>query len=163
VRRSFLPLLALAVLLGCGGSNKSRILSDAGEFPRHRAVGVAPFLDPRGKGQEVADAIEAGLQQLMYEPVDQKALAAALASNMPDRNSHLGIESLEYIKGKVPVDAIIFGRIAPDWSTVLITVDETDMGGPILQAVLRPRRRRKTFDGPDEIAKEAVRLLTSLR
>jgi hypothetical protein len=162
VRRSPLPLILLAALLGCAGADRSRVLEDAGEFPRHRSVGVAPFVDPRGKGQAVADAIEAGLQQLMYEPVDQKALASVLAETKPDRGSALGIEALEKIKAKVPVDAIIFGRISPDWGTVLITVDEMEMGGPILQAVLRPRHHGKTFADPDEIAKEAVRLLTSL-
>jgi hypothetical protein len=156
-------LLTLAALLGCSSGPRSKILQDAGEFPRHRCVGVAPFADPRGKGQDIADAIEAGLQQLMYEPVDQKALAQVLVANMPDRSSNLGIESLERIKAKAPVDAIIFGRVSPDWGMALITVNETEIGGPILQAVLRPRnRRKKAFSSPDEIAREALRVLTAL-
>jgi hypothetical protein len=155
--------MTLAALLGCSSGPRSKILQDAGEFPRHHSVGVAPFADPRGKGQAIADAIEAGLQQLMYEPVDQKALAQVLVANMPDRSSNLGIESLERIKAKAPVDAIIFGRMSPDWSMALITVNETEIGGPILQAVLRPRnRRKKAFTDADEIAREALRVLTAL-
>ena len=157
-----LSLLLLAALLGCAGP-KSKVIEDAGEFPHHRCIGVAPFVDPRGRGQVVADAIEAGLQQLMFEPVDQKALAQALAG-IPDRGPNLGLESLEKIHSKTPADAIIFGRLSPDWSTALITVTETEMGAPILQAVLRPRdSRKKAFTGPDEIAKEALRLLMSVR
>jgi len=63
-----------------------------------------------------------------------------------------------------PVDAIIFGRLAPDWSTAMITVTETEMGGPILQAVLRPRDpKKKAFSDADDVAKEAIRVLASLR
>jgi hypothetical protein len=162
VRQRSLVLLTLAALLGCSGP-KSKVLQDAGEFPRHRCVGVAPFADPRGNGQAIADALEAGLQQLMYEPVDQKALAQVLATNMPDRSSNLGIESLERIHAKAPVDAIIFGRMAPDWSMALITVNETEIGSPILQVVLRPRRRKKkAFSDAADVAKEAIRVLTTL-
>ncbi|MFI5348144.1 MAG: hypothetical protein ACHQ2Z_01250 [Elusimicrobiota bacterium] len=158
-----LVLLALAAMLGCAGP-QSKVLEDAGEFPHHRCVGVAPFVDPRGHGEAVADAIEAGLQQLMYEPVDQKALAQLLAANKPGRGSTLGIEELERIRAKSPVDAIIFGRLSPDWSTAMITVTETEMGGPILQAVLRPRDpKKKAFADADDVAKEALRILTSIR
>lgn len=163
MRQRPFALLTVAALLGCAGP-KSKVLEDAGEFSRHRCIGVAPFIDSRGQGQAVADAIEAGLQQLMYDPVDQKALAQVLASTMPDRSSSLGLESLEKIHSKAPVDAIIFGRIAPDWSTAMITVNETEMGAPILQAVLRPRgREKKAFADADDVAKEALRVLTSLR
>jgi hypothetical protein len=162
VRQRSLAFATLAVLLGCSGP-QSKVLQDAGEFPRHRCIGVAPFVDPRGHGQEIADAIEAGLQQLMYEPVDQKALAQVLATSMPDRSSNLGIESLERIHAKTPVDAIIFGRMAPDWSMALLTVNETEIGGPILQVALRPRhRKKKSFTDADDVAKEAVRILTSI-
>jgi hypothetical protein len=163
VRR--LPLLVLLVvgLAGCSGS-RSRVIDDTGEFPRHRCIGVAPFVDSRGQGQAVADLIEGGLQQLMYEPVDEKALAKVLADNAPERGVGLGIEALEKIHAKVPADAIVFGRIAPDWSFVQVTVTETEMGGPIAQLLLRPRgRHRKAFADPAEIAREALRVLTSLR
>jgi hypothetical protein len=162
VRQRPLVLLSLAVLLGCAGP-RSKVLEDAGEFPRHRCVGVAPFIDSRGQGQAIADAIEAGLQQKMYDPVDQKALAQVLAVTLPDRGSNLGLEALEKIRAKVPVDAIIFGRIAPDWSTAMITVNETEIGSSILQVVLRPRsRKKKVFTDADDVAREAVRVLTSL-
>jgi hypothetical protein len=156
--RTFLAL-TLAALTGCASAPKSRILQDAGEFPHHRNVGVAPFADPRGKGKAVADAIEDGLQLAMYEPVDEKALQDVLARNMPDRGSQIGLEALEKIKAKVPVDAIIFGRIAPDWSLVLVTVNETEMGAPILQLALRPASGKKSFSDPAEIAKETLRVL----
>ena len=158
-----LGLLALAALIGCSGP-KSSIRENNGEFPAHRCVGVAPFIDPGGRGQAVADAIEAGLQAVMYEPVDQKALAEVLAAHKPERGSSLGLEALESIRARVPVDAIIFGRIAPDWSAASITVVETEMGGPILSAVLRPRGGKKTaFADPDDLAREALRVLTSAR
>lgn len=163
MRQHPLLLLTITALLGCAGS-KSRVIEDAGEFPNHHCVGVAPFIDSRGHGRAIADAIEARLQQLMYEPVDQNALAQVLAANMPDHSSGLGLESLEKIHSKVPVDAIIFGRIAPNWSMAIITVNETEMGSPILQAVLRPHnRRKKAFTDADDVAREAVRVLASLR
>ncbi|HEX4048089.1 MAG TPA: hypothetical protein VH309_09665 [Elusimicrobiota bacterium] len=163
MRRRSLAFLSVAALLGCGGP-KSRVIQDSGEFRGHRCVGVAPFVDSRGQGQAIADAIEDGLQRLMYEPVDEKALAQVLAANMPDRSSTLGIEALENIHAKAPVDAIVFGRVAPDWSRAVITVNETEMGEPILSAVLLPRGPKKTaFTGPDDVAKEALRVLTSAR
>ena len=162
MRFSPLVLLTLAGLLGCSGS-RSRVIDDTSDFPHHRCIGVAPFVDSRGQGQAVADLIESGLQQLMYEPVDQKVLAEVLAANPPTRGS-LGIEALEKIRAKTPADAIIFGRIAPDWSMAAITVTETEMGAPILQIALRPRgRRKKAFADPADIAREAIRVLTSLR
>jgi hypothetical protein len=158
----FAASLAVAAA-GCSGP-RSRVIDDTGEFARHRCIGVAPFVDSRGQGQAVADLIEGGLQQLMYEPVDQKVLAKALAANVPERGVGLGIEALERIHAKVPADAIIFGRIAPDWSFVQVTVTETEMGGPIAQLLLRPRdKRKKSFADPAEIAREALRVLTTLR
>ncbi|MFI5361948.1 MAG: hypothetical protein ACHQ49_08270 [Elusimicrobiota bacterium] len=157
-----IALLSAFAVLGCAGP-KSQVLQDAGEFPSHRCVGVAPFVDPRGRGQAVADAIEAALQQRMFEPVDQKALADVLVANMPDRTSRLGLEALEKIRAKSPVDAILFGRLTPDWSAAMITVNETETGVPILQAVLLPRDRKAAFSDADDVAREAVRVLTSLR
>ena len=158
-----LGLLLVAALFGCAGP-KSKVLDDNGEFPRHKCIGVAPFVDPRCQGQAVADAVENGLQQLMYEPVDQKVLAQVLAANKSDHGSSLGIEAIENIHAKVPVDAIIFGRISPDWSTVSVTMVELDMGAPILSAVLRPRGRKKTaFADADDIARELLRVLATRR
>jgi hypothetical protein len=162
LRISLLAFLILPALLGCSGA-RSKVIDDTGEFVHHRCVGVAPFLDSRGQGQIIADLIESGLQQLMYEPVNQKALAQVM-SEIPGRGPELGIEALEKIHAKVPADAIIFGRVAPDWSFVQLSVTETEMGGPILQAVLRPRdRKKKAFADPAEIARETLRVLTSLR
>jgi hypothetical protein len=156
-------LLTLAALAACAPVPKSKVLEDAGEFSRHRAVGIAPFIDTRGQGQTIADTIQAGLQALMYEPVDQKALAQIVAATMPNRSAAPGIEALERIHSKTGVDAIIFGRMAPDWSTALITVDEIEMGSPILRAVLRPSDpKKKAFTDADDVAKEALRVLTSL-
>ncbi len=155
----FLPL---AALLGCVGP-KSQVIENDGDFRAYHCVGVAPFIDPRGQGQIVANEIEAGLQLLKYAPVDQRALAQALVSNMPNSSFQLGIEPLERIHEKVPVDAIIFGRLTPDWSTALLTVNETEMGGAILQIVLRPGRKEKAFDSAHSVATEALRVLASLR
>ncbi len=163
MRFSPLVVLALGALLGCAGA-RSRVIDDIGEFPSHRCVGVAPFFDPRGQGQAIADLIEAGLQQMMYEPIDQKALAKVLAAYPPDHGTSLGIEALEQLHAKVPADAVIFGRVAPDMSLVQLTVTETEMGGPIVQAVLRPRDpKKKAFTDSAEIAREALRVLASLR
>jgi hypothetical protein len=163
VRRSPLALAALAFLLGCAGG-RSKVLEDAGEFRAHRRIGVAPFTDSRGQGAAVADAIAAGLREMRYEPVDQKALAKVLENRMPNSSFILGIEALERIQDKAPVDAIIFGRIAPDWSSALMTVNEMEMGGPILQIVLKPRgRKQAAFADAGDLAKEALRVLASLR
>jgi hypothetical protein len=163
VRTRPLALAVLAFALGCAGGG-SKVVEDAGEFRGHRRIGVAPFVDSRGQGEAVADAIAAGLREMRYEPVDQKALAQVLRSRMPNASFILGIEALERIQEKVPVDAIIFGRIAPDWSSALMTVNETEMGDPILQIVLKPRdRKRAAFADAGELAKEALRVLASLR
>jgi hypothetical protein len=160
-----LPPLTLIAVLGCASVPKSEVIEDTGEFAHYHVLGVAPFIDPRGHGAEVADAIEAGLQkQLMYDPVDQKALAQVLGASRPNRNLGLGIETLEQVHARVPVDAILFGRISPDWSAVSISVTETEMGGSVLSAVLRPRDpKKKAFADSDEIAAEALRVLASLR
>lgn len=155
-------LLLLLASAACGPRTKV-LPEEAVVYSRYHRIGPAPFVDPRGKGKEIADAIEAAFQsELLYDPIDVKALAEVLDKNKPDKELGLGLEAIEAVRRLTSADAIVFGRMTKDWSGASITLVETDMGDPILHAVLRPRRG-KAFQSPDEIARELTRVLRKLR
>jgi hypothetical protein len=162
--RQGIVLVALLALIGCGGRKSQVMPEEAVDFRSYRHIGVSAFLDKSGKGQAVADAIDAALQQAMYEPVDQKLLAQLLEKYKPDREVGYGIEALEAIRAKSGADALLLGRMAPDWSAASVTMVETDTGASVLHAVLRPRgRKKKAFATPEEVAQEFLRVYTKLR
>ena len=159
-----MALAAVLVVTGCGGRKSQVMPEEAVDFAGYRHIGVSAFVDRRGKGQAVADALDAVLQQEMYEPVDEKALAQVLAKYKPDRDVGYGIEALLAIRAQSGADALLLGRMAPNWSAASVTMVETSTGAPILHAILRPRGwRKKTFATPEEVAQEFARIYAKLR
>ena len=154
-------VLFAAVLLGCGHSGTQVRREEGVNFSHYRRIGVPSFNDRRGQGQAIAEGIENTLQQLMYEPVDRKALEQLLLKYKPDQEFGLGIEAMESIRNQTHADALVLGRMAPDWSAAAITMVETSTGDPILHAVLKPKGKKKSFAGPDEVVKETLRVITS--
>ncbi len=159
-----MALAAVLVLTGCGGRKSQVMPEEAVNFASYRRIGILAFADKNGKGQTVADAIDSVLQQEMYEPVDQKALAQVLTKFKPDRDIGYSIEALEAIRAQSGADSLILGRMAPDWSAASVTMAETTTGAPILRAILRPHgRKKKTFATPAEVAQEFARIFAKLR
>jgi len=157
-------LAALFALTACGGPKSEVRPEEAVNFGSYRRIGVTAFVDRSGKGQAIADAIDAIFQREMYEPIDQKALALVLAKYKPDRELGYGIEALEMIRSQSGADALILGRMAPDWSAASVTMAETSTGAPILHALLRPHgRKKKAFATPEEVAQEFDRVFAKLR
>jgi hypothetical protein len=159
-----LALAAASGVAGCGGPKSQVLPEDAVDFRTYRRIGVRAFADKSGRGKEIAAAFDARLQQAMYDPVDQKALAVILTQYTPDRDLGYGIEALEVIHTKTGADALITGRMAPDWSSAMVMMSELSAGSPILRALLRPRgRHKKVFTTPDEVAEEFMRVYRDLR
>ena len=159
-----MAMAAALVVTGCGGRKSQVMPEEAVEFSTYRHIGIPAFIDKSGKGQAIADAIDAALQQEMYEPVDEKALAQVLAKYKPDREIGYGIEALLAIRAQSGADVLLLGRMAPNWAAASITMVETSTGAPILHAILRPRgRKKKVFSTPEEIAQEFSRIFAKLR
>ncbi len=161
MRSLWLALAALTVLAGC--APKSKVLpEEAVEFRAFRRIGASPFGDKTGRGPQVAVAIEAALEGAGYEPVDHKELLKVLEEHKPDRELGLGIEALELLRTKVGADAVVFGRMAPDWSFATVTLVEGETGNSVLHAIMRPRKG-KAFASPDDVGAEFVRILSKLK
>lgn len=153
--------LALAVFgLGCA-STRTRVITEDGEsFQKYHRIGVPSFKDRQGKGKEIADGLSAALQAKVYsEAVDRTVLEQILSKYKLDTDQGLGVEALEEIRDKTQADSIIFGSMAPNWSVARITVVETEMGGPVVRALVFPKRGKKVFATPQEVVDETVRAL----
>lgn len=156
-----LVLAVVSLLAAC--APRSRVLpEEAVDFRAFRHVGAAPFTDNTKRGPQIAAAIEAALERIGYDPVDHKELVAILEQYKPDKQFGLGIEALEYLRGKAGADAVVFGRMSSDWSFAAITLVEIEAGNPVLHAVLRPRRG-KVFATPEDVAAEFVRVFVKLK
>ena len=158
----FLTLAAALLVCGCGP--KTQIVpEDAVTFRSYRRIGVLAFGDPTGRGQKIADAMDARFQKAFFDVVDQKAVAEVLAQYKPDRDQGLGVEALEEIRRKTGIDALIIGRMVPDWSAAVVTMVEMTTSGVIMRAVVRPHGfRKKAFASPDEVSDEFMRAYLKL-
>jgi len=156
--RRWLCVVAAAALALAACARRSEFRAEeAVDFGAYRHFGVAPFLDPKGRGQQVTDAFAAALAQSTYEPVDQKALAEILSQYKPDREVGYRAEELETLRSKTGADALIIGRMAADWSYALVTVVELDSGASVLHARLLPKKG-KAFTSADQVAREFLRV-----
>lgn len=157
-------LLLAAAWLGCGHPRTQVRREDGVDFSRYRHIGVLPFKDARGKGRVISDGINGALGRLMYEPVDLKRLEALMTKYKFDKDTGFGQEALEYIRSQTSADALVLGQLAPDWSVVSIMMIETEMGDPILRAVIRPAKKSQAaFAGPDEVVAETLSVLLGKR
>ncbi|MCX5795407.1 MAG: hypothetical protein NTY77_07940 [Elusimicrobia bacterium] len=155
--------LLAAVCLGCAHPG-TRVEHDTGfDFSRYRRVGVAPFIDGRGQGRSITEGIAGGLKRIGHGGADLKAVADIIREYKPDRDFGMTIEALELLRGKASADAIIMGRMNPDWSAASISLVDTETGDSVLTAALKPAdRKQKAFTSADEVVTETLRVLTVL-
>ena len=152
------------ILLGCAQPRTKVEQAGEADFARYHKLGVAPFSDPRGQGRLMADSVNAGLRKLLYEPADPVALTRILVNHKPNQDSGMSLEALELIRLQTGADAIVLGRMTPDWSALLLTVVETELGEPVLHAVARPRNKKQAaFASADEVVQETLRILAGRR
>ena len=165
MRRSLPAALVLAAaLLGCGAPKGTHVeRAEGASLAGLRRLGVLPFADPRGKGREIAKAITGGLAPLLYEPADGALVEKTLNAHKSDNESGLGLESLELLRHEAGADAIVMGRMLPDWSAATISIYETELGDPVLRGLLKPSGRHKTFETPAEVAAEVLKVLADRR
>ena len=151
--------------LASSGCDRSRVRkTDGASLSQYHRMAVLAFTDPRGKGPAIADAITAGLPQLMYEQADNAKVAAILKAYKPDPETGISLEAFERIRLDTGADAIAMGRMAPDWSGLRLDIVETETGEPVLRAALTPRgQHRRAFETPDEVAAEVLRVLADRR
>jgi len=162
--RRFAVVLAAAttLFLGCAHSRNIIRAEDGLNLAQYRGVGVVPFDDSRGQGPAIANGIEDGLERLMYAPVDSQALEKIISSYKADPRNGVGLEALEMIHDKTAADAIVMGRMTPDWSAAIIVMIETGMGDQVMRAVVRPPGKQKVFTAPAQISKAVLKVLTNL-
>lgn len=155
-------LLSAALLLGCAHSGTQIKSEDGVDLSHYHRIGVPAFTDSRGQGGLIADAVAEGLPKLLHVAADKKALAPILAKYKLDPQIGLGVEALEEIRIKTSADAILYGRMLPDWSAAMITIMETEMGDPIVNALIKPKEPQKSFATPQEVSQEVLRALADI-
>ena len=159
----YLGLVLAIALLGCAHSGTKYEAADGVDFSGFHRIGVPSFSDSTGRGAALADALSKGLLgQLNNETVNRQKLEQVLARYKVETQNGLGVEALEEIHNQTAVDAIIFGRMAPNWSAVRLSMVETETGTPVLTAVVKPADNKKTFTDPDEVAKAILRMFARL-
>lgn len=155
-----LLLFLTATLMGCAHSGTQVQIGDGADFASYHSIGVPPFVDSKGKGTLIAQDINGSLQKLMYDPVDMIALQKILAQYKPSRTTGFDLEALEMIRKQTSADAVVLGRMAPDWSAVIITMFETQMGDPVLRAIIKPQGKQGTlFKTPEEVAAATLKVI----
>lgn len=165
MRRALTLLAAAVTLCGCPSRGGRRVERFEGQNVRAlRRLAVAPFSDPRGQGRALARAVTAGLAPILHESAEEIVVDRALASRNKEGEAGLGFESLEILRHQGGADGLVLGRMAPDWSSVSVTIHETELGDPALRAVLVPRgKNRKSFKDAAEVASEVLRLISEGR
>ncbi len=164
MRRFAVGLAAAAFFLaGCAHSRTIVRAEDGLNIAQYRGIGVVPFKDPRGQGLAIAEGIESGLEKMMFSPVDPKALQEIISNYKTDSRDGLGFEALEMMHEKTSADAIVMGRMTPDWNTAIIVLIETGMGDQVMRAAVRPPGKQKAFSSPAEVSKAVLKTLSGLR
>jgi hypothetical protein len=147
------PLVLVGALLLSACGSRSQVKTEEGaSLSAFRNVAVLPFADDKGQGKIIAEELSGQLRRLGHHIVDAAAVSAVLAGRKTDESGALGLETLERLRSTTGVDAFIAGRVLTDWSAVTATVIETELGDPVIRAVVRPRERsRKVFRTRDEL------------
>ena len=162
MRVSLLLLLAAGLWAGCAHSRNRVEWDDSTDYSRIHRVGAMPFTDPRGKGLEISDAINANIPRLMFQQVDAKALRKILEAHPPTKDNGVGLEALELIRRDTAADAIILGSMSPDWGAFQLNMVETEIGSVILRAIVLPESgKQKAFASPAEVAAATLKVLGS--
>ncbi len=155
----FWPAALAIALASCGHNGTIAGRVEGEDFSRYHHMGILPFVDAKGQGLLITDEIKKAMEKRMFDSVDTKALEQVLSKYRIDRGEGLGAEALEDIRSHAPVDSIVIGAMIPDWSAARLVMVETDMGEPIMRAVLKPKNG-KFFRDAEEVVDEAVKVLT---
>ncbi len=158
--RPLAVVLAVLTFAGCSHSRSIIKRDDEAGFGGYRAIGVPAFVDPQGQGQKIADAINHDLAALTYNPVNGKLIAKILSLHKPSKDFGYSLETLELIRNQTSADAVIIGRMSPNWDAAFIMMFETNMGEQVLRGIIRPPGRKKVFKNPDEVALAVVKAVT---
>lgn len=150
-------LLCAAAVAGCAGSRSDVHREDGYSLAYFRKTAVPAFIDPSGRGAEVAQALRARLIASGQGVADPAAVDPILKQTPGET---LGLETLERLKFQAGVDSLVLGRMAPDWSSASVLFYETDMGDSLLRAVVRPEKGRKAFESADDAAARTLAVLT---
>ena len=159
-----LTLLLAVSLLGCANSRTQIRAEDGEQFAMYHHIGILPFSDTRGQGAKLADSLSDALaKQRFNETVDRSLLEQSVKKFKVTPETGIGVEALEEIRGKTAADAILFGKMTPDWSAARVVVLETEMGGAVLSALVRPKGREKVFANADEVSTEIMRAFSRVK
>ena len=156
MRRIGLYLMMAAVLAGCAPKGTIVERADGVDFSRLRHVGVVSFEDPRKQGSAIAEGVANGLKSLNFVISDKATLDKLIADYSPGQDLGLSLEQLVQIRTQTSTEAIIFGKMAPDWSEATVIMVETELGDMVLRASVRPDKKEKAFANADEIVKQTL-------
>lgn len=153
-----------AVFAACAHSNVTTQRESGVRLSDFHRIGVLPFKDAKGRGEQIAQGVQDGLQKLLFEPADGAALRRLAVEYKLEPNSGLRLEAVESLRDQASADAVILGVMAPDWSAASFVVAELQMGQPVMRVVVTPRdAKKKVFANEGEVVQEAVRALAGLR
>lgn len=157
-------LLLAVALLGCAHSATKVQQEEDEHFTDYHHIGIPTFADSHGQGGLIADSLSKALQtQMLSDAVDRSSLEQILLKYRVGSDTDLGVEALEQIRARITVDAIIFGKMAPDWSGARVIMMDAKMGVPVFSALVKPRNGKKVFATPDDITQEILRAIATLQ
>lgn len=152
---------ALAFPLSCC-AGRSKVAFEPGmDLGRFKRIGVLPFTDPRGQGRKIAAELGRGLLDRGFDSVDLRQLESVFKGLKLDYSTGLSLHALADIKSRTMAEALLFGSIDSRWQEASLILIETDMGEVVLRAKLKPRRG-KSFERPEDAAREALGIFSSL-
>ena len=154
-RAAVLLAFLLPALAGCSRSTSEIKAEEGYSLAAYRKVAVPAFDDPRGQGADVAKALRDMLRALPHGVCDEAIVDKVMTESQKQASDAegAGLEQLERLRFQAGADAIVMGRMAPDWSSASVLVYETELGDVMLRGVVRPRdKARKAFSSPEEVA-----------
>lgn len=141
---------------------RSKVAFEPGmDLGRFKRIGVLPFTDPRGQGRKIAVEVERGLLERGFDSVDLQRLESVFKGLKLDYSAGLSLHALADIKSRTMAEALLFGSIDSRWQEASLILIETDMGEVVFKAKLKPRRG-KSFERPEDAAREALGIFSSL-
>lgn len=145
----------LPALTGCSRPTSDVKPEEGYNLAAYRKVAVPAFVDPRGQGADIGKDLRDMLQALPEGVCDEAVVDKVMAETEKQAAASEGtdLERFERLRFQAGADALIIGRMAPDWTSASVLVYETEMGDVMLRAVVRPRDpKRKAFASPEEVA-----------
>jgi hypothetical protein len=156
-------LLAIAALFGCAQHNVMIRRESGASLSNYHRIGVMPFKDKRGKGFEIAQTIDQGLQKLTIDTADVTVLRRLAEKYKVDSRADLSLEPQETIRTQTSADALIMGTLSPDWSVVSFELVDLEMADPVIRVVIKPHDKKKAFESAAEVSADTLQVLAGLR